>query len=162
MDSDCTRLTGADHTVSTSTGGEYGALSMARAVGELEAVPMACNARIFSVAAPFHQCLAHGLPGLQLSREPEERVSPQRLAGCTSDQKSGLQDTWRQSPFLVRCRESERHGVSEFLRARFAAFFVVANHPTDCRYNTSATSNGNAFRLTLLRVANSRGSKKEP
>jgi hypothetical protein len=124
MDSDCTRLTGADHTVSTSTGGEYGALSMARAVGELEAVPMACNARICSVATPFHQCLPHGLPGLQLSREAEERVSPQRLAGCTSDQKSGLQDTWGQSPFLVRHHEYERHGVSEFLRGVSAHYFA--------------------------------------
>ena len=68
MDSDCTRLTGAEHTVSTSTGEEYGPLSMARAAGGLEAVPMACNARICSVAAPFHQCLTHRLPGLQLQR----------------------------------------------------------------------------------------------
>ena len=137
MDSDCTRLTGADHTVSTSTGGEYGALSMARAVGELKAVPMACNARIFSVAAPFHQCLAHGLPGLQLTPAAGERVSPERLAGCTSDQKWGLQDTWRLSPFLVRHRESERHGVSEFLRGAFAAFFVIANAPSHCECNAS-------------------------
>ena len=79
MDSDCTRLTGADHTVSTSTRGEYGALSMARAAGGLEAVPMACNARICSVAAPFHQCSTHGLPGLHLFRRTEERVSPERL-----------------------------------------------------------------------------------
>ena len=137
MDSDCTRLTGADHTVSTSTGGEYGALSMARAVGELEAVPMACNARIFSVAAPFHQCLAHGLPGLQSPNPPGERVSPQRLAGCTSDQKWELQRTRRQFPLLVRHRESQRHGVSEFLRGAFAAFFVIANAPTHCECNAS-------------------------
>ena len=38
---------------------------MARAAGGLEAVPMACNARICNLAAPFHQCLAHRLPGLQ-------------------------------------------------------------------------------------------------
>ena len=75
MDSDCTRLTRADHTVSTSTRGEYGALSMARAAGGLEAVPMACNARICSVAAPFHQCSTHGLPGLQ--RRPELKARPQ-------------------------------------------------------------------------------------
>ena len=71
MDSDCTRLTGAEHTVSTSTGEEYGAFSMARAAGRLEAVPMACNARICSIAAPFHQCLTHGLPGLQRLTEVE-------------------------------------------------------------------------------------------
>ena len=75
---DCTRLTGADHTVSTSTGGEYGALSMARAVGELEAVPMACNARIFSVAAPFHQCSTHGLPGLQSKTLLESKLTAVR------------------------------------------------------------------------------------
>ena len=112
MDSDCTRLTRADHTVSTSTRGEYGALSMARAAGGLEAVPMACNARICSVAAPFHQCSTHGLPGLQIVAQARTRVSPQRLAGCTSDQKWELQGTWRQFPLLVRHRESERHGVS--------------------------------------------------
>ena len=137
MDSDCTRLTGADHTVSTSTGGEHGALSMARAAGGLEAVPMACNARICSVAAPFHQCSTHGLPGLHCKIWTEERVSLERLTGCTSDQKSGLQDTWRQSPFLVRHRESERHGVSAFLRGVFAAFFVIANAPTHCECNAS-------------------------
>ena len=74
MDSDCTRLTRADHTVSTSTRGEYGALSMARAAGGLEAVPMACNARICSVAAPFHQCSTHGLPGLQSKTQLESRL----------------------------------------------------------------------------------------
>ena len=137
MDSDCTRLTRADHTVSTSTRGKYGALSMARAAGGLEAVPMACNARICSVAAPFHQCSTHGLPGLHCKIWTEERVSLERLTGCTSDQKSGLQDTWRQSPFLVRHRESERHGVSAFLRGVFAAFFVIANAPTHCECNAS-------------------------
>jgi hypothetical protein len=101
MDSDCTRLTGADHTVSTSTGREYGAGLKACEAGGSNAVPMACNARICNLAAPFHQCLTHGLPGLQLSREPGERVSPERLAACTSDQKWELQRTWRQFPLLV-------------------------------------------------------------
>ena len=139
MDSDCTRLTRADHTVSTSTRGEYGALSMARAAGGLEAVPMACNARICSVAAPFHQCSTHGLPGLHCKIWTEERVSLERLTGCTSDQKSGLQDTWRQSPFLVRHRESERHGVSEFLRGVCATFFGKAQIPTHCECNASVS-----------------------
>ena len=129
MHPDCTWLTGADHTVSTSTGGEYGALSMARAVGELEAVPMACNTRICSVAAPFHPCLTHGLPGLQRTNELEERVSPERLAG--------LQGAWRQSPFLVRHRESERHSVSEFLRGVCATFFGKARTATHCECNAS-------------------------
>jgi hypothetical protein len=152
MDSDCTRLTGADHTVSTSTGGEYGALSTARAAGGLEAVPMACNARICNLAAPFHQCSTHGLPGLHLFRRSGERVSHERLAGCTSDQESGLQDTWRQSPFLVRHRESERHGVSEFLRARFAAFFALANHPTHCECNASCLKYHPGRALLYIRV----------
>ena len=137
MDSDCTRLTRADHTVSTSTRGEYGALSMARAAGGLEAVPMACNARICNLAAPFHQCSTHGLPGLHLCRRTGERVSPQRLAGCTSDQKWELQGTWRQFPLLVRHRESERHGVSAFLRGVCATFFVIAHAPTHCECNAS-------------------------
>ena len=137
MDSDCTRLTGADHTVSTSTGGEQGALSMARAAGGLEAVPMACNARICSVAAPFHQCSTHGLPGLQIVAQARTRVSPQRLAGCTSDQKWGVQGTWKYSPFGVRRRESERHGVSESLRGVCATFFVIAHAPTHCECNAS-------------------------
>ena len=68
LDSDCTRSTRAEHNVSTSTGEEYGPLSMARAAGGLEAVPMACNARICSVAAPSHQCLTHGLPCPSLMR----------------------------------------------------------------------------------------------
>ena len=55
MDPDCTRLTGADHTVSTSTGGEYGALSMARAAGELAAVLLASNERNCSSATPSNQ-----------------------------------------------------------------------------------------------------------
>ena len=69
MHPDCTRLTGADHTVSTSTGREYGAGLKACEAGDSDAVPMACNARICNLAAPFHQCLTHGLPGLQLSRK---------------------------------------------------------------------------------------------
>ena len=94
MDSDCTRLTGADHTVSTSTGGEQGALSMARAAGGLEAVPMACNARICSVAAPFHQCSTHGLPGLQSKTQLESRLQSagdhRRKNGSLSAQQRGF------------------------------------------------------------------------
>ena len=94
MDSDCTRLTRADHTVSTSTRGEYGALSMARAAGGLEAVPMACNARICSVAAPFHQCSTHGLPGLQSKTQLESRLQSagdhRRKNGSLSAQQRGF------------------------------------------------------------------------
>ena len=49
---------------------------------------MACNARICSVAAPFHQCLTHGLPGLQRVRRtktPFLQARPTRVAeifGC--------------------------------------------------------------------------------
>ena len=140
LDPDCTRLTRADHTVSTSTRGEYGALSMARAAGGLEAVPMACNARICSVAAPFHQCSTHGLPGLQIVAQARTRVSPQRLAGCTSDQKRELEGTWRQFPLLVRHRGSKRHGVCEFLRDAFATFFGKAKAPTHCECNASSVT----------------------
>jgi hypothetical protein len=48
---------------------------MARAAGGLEAVPMACNARICSVAAPFHQCSTHGLPGLQSKTLLESKLT---------------------------------------------------------------------------------------
>ena len=34
-------------------------------------------------------------------------------------------------------------GVCACLRCAFAAFFVGANHPTDCRYNTSTVPTGN-------------------
>ena len=64
--------------------------------------------------------------GTAAQKQTEERVSPQRLTGRTSDQKSGVQGTWRHSPFLVRHRDSKRHGVSEFLRGAFAAFFAIA------------------------------------
>ena len=106
--------------------------------GGLDAVPMACNARICNLAAPFHQCLAHRLPGLHYIRRAGERISPERLAGCTPDQKSGLQDTWRQSPFLVRHRESGRHGVSAFLRGVSASFFARAEIPTHCEKQVQA------------------------
>ena len=88
-------------------------------------------------AAPFHPCLTHGLPGLQRTNLAGERVSPQRLAACTSDQKRELQRTWRQFPLLVRHRQYERHGVSEFLRGAFATFFGKAKGPTHCECNAS-------------------------
>ena len=104
LDPDCTRLTRADHTVSTSTGGEYGAGLKACEAGGSDAVPMACNARICSVAAPFHQCLTHGLPGLQRVRRtktPFLQARPTRVAeifGCrhASQCITCLGKGWRQ------------------------------------------------------------------
>ena len=49
----------------------------------------ACNARICNLAAPFHQCLTHGLPGLQSPNPPGERVSPERLAARHVGPKMG-------------------------------------------------------------------------
>ena len=46
--------------------------------------------------------------------------------------------TWRQiPPLLVRHRESERHGVSAFLRGVCATFFGKAQIPTHCECNAS-------------------------
>ena len=159
MDSDCTRLTRADHTVSTSTRGEYGALSMARAAGGLEAVPMACNARICSVAAPFHQCLTHGLPGLQLRRAAGERVSPERLAGCTPDQKWGLQRYVLESRFEVRARGGAMRRTSARLRGAYATFFAKAYVPTVFRPTVNAArSRGRARGLAVsVTVGSDRG-----
>ena len=72
--------------------------------GGSDAVPMACNARICSVAAPFHQCLTHGLPGLQRVRRtktPFLQARPTRVAeifGCrhASQCLTCLGKGWRQ------------------------------------------------------------------
>ena len=138
MDSDCTRLTRVDHTVSISTRGEYGALSMARAAGGLEAVPVACNARICSVAAPFHQCSTHGLPGLQ---SKTTRLKEQlQLAHGHSRKKESLSAVER--PFL-QCTQPLHFdscatcGVGACLRSVLAPFFGVAKTPTHCECNAS-------------------------
>ena len=74
---------------------------------------------------------------LQTSAQTEERTAPRQLDDFERDLQRGLEDTLRQSPFLVRDRHSQRHGVSACLRGAFALFFGVAKAPTDCRYNTS-------------------------
>ena len=126
IDPDCIRSTRANHTVSTSTYGEYGALSMTRAAGGLDAVPMACNARICSVAAPFHQCLTHGLPGLQAAREPNARGNLQRCKLFTWDLQSGLEATRVQSRLCMREAWRAIPAYGARLRMRKALIFGKA------------------------------------
>ena len=110
--------------------------------GGSDAVPMACNARICSVAAPFHQCLTHQLPGLECFRYSGERVSPQRLAGCTSDQKRELEGSWRQSRLIVRTRECGRCSDGACLRARLALIFGKAKRCRSSVTHASVTAFG--------------------
>ena len=74
---------------------------------------------------------------LQTFAQTEERTAPRRLDDFERDLQRELEDTWRQFPFLVRDRDSQRHGVSACLRGAFAPFFGIANAATNCRYNTS-------------------------
>ena len=107
--------------------------------GGLDAVPTACNARICSVAAPFHQCLTHRLPGLQSRRKTEERVSPRRLDGSGWDLQRGVEGTWAQSRLIVRTRECGRCRDGACLRARYAAFFGKAFHSHEKCLSGAAT-----------------------
>ena len=77
--------------------------------------------------------------------ETKERSAPQRFVGCSSDQKSGLQGTWTESRLIVRHRESQRHGVSEFLRDAFALFFGVAKAYQRRRPTVVTTRRGGAL-----------------
>ena len=107
--------------------------------GGLDAVPTACNARICSVAAPFHQCLTHRLPGLQSRRKTEERVSPRRLDGSGWDLQRELEGTRAQSRLIVRTRECGRCSDGACLRARLALIFGKAKRCRCERLSGGAT-----------------------
>ena len=111
-------------------------------VGGLDAVPMACNARICSVGWPFHHCLTHRLPGAAEKARLKARLQLADEHGRKKESLSAIehgvgQCTQRSHPgCCAAC------GVPACLRRVFAAFFGIANAPTDCRYNTSGEAEG--------------------
>ena len=90
---------------------------------------------------------------LQTFAQTEERTAPRRLDDFERDLQRELEGTRRQFPLLVRYCESQRHGVSEFLRGAFAHFFAEAKVPTVCRYNTSGGRSTFARHPTFARPA---------
>ena len=83
----------------------------------MDTVPMACNARICSVAAPFHQCLTHALPGLdqracagvkaqsrERGRTKKKKASATEtaVAQCTRAFAPPLLTVWRNSHFRTK------------------------------------------------------------
>ena len=101
------------------------------AAGGSSLPPTAPKERNRSATAPFNQYGAPGLGGAPELAEFEERVSPERLAGCTSDQKSGLQGAWRQSPFLVRPSLNLKGTGRQRIPSRAVCCFFRRSKPSD-------------------------------